>query len=52
MVKSVVATGKIEPITKVEIKSKANGIIEKLHVDVDQRRARRATCSPSWTRKI
>jgi len=36
MVKSVVATGKIEPITKVEIKSKANGIIEKLYVDVDQ----------------
>jgi HlyD family secretion protein len=36
MVKSVVATGKIEPITKVELKSKANGIIEKLYVDVDQ----------------
>jgi HlyD family secretion protein len=36
MVKSVVATGKVEPITKVEIKSKANGIIEKLYVDVDQ----------------
>ncbi|HZT77208.1 MAG TPA: efflux RND transporter periplasmic adaptor subunit [Vicinamibacterales bacterium] len=36
MVKSVVATGKIEPITKVEIKSKANGIIEVLNVDVDQ----------------
>src|SRR5215813_3414024 len=35
MVKSVVATGKIEPITKVEIKSKANGIIEALPVDVD-----------------
>jgi HlyD family secretion protein len=35
MVVSVVATGKIEPITKVEIKSKANGIIERLHVDVD-----------------
>ena len=35
MVRSVVATGKIEPITKVEIKSKANGIIEALHVDVD-----------------
>jgi HlyD family secretion protein len=35
MVKSVVATGKIEPITKVEIKSKANGIIQKLDVDVD-----------------
>jgi HlyD family secretion protein len=36
MIKSVVATGKIEPVTKVEIKSKANGIIEKLYVDVDQ----------------
>jgi multidrug efflux pump subunit AcrA (membrane-fusion protein) len=36
MVKSVVATGKIEPTTKVEIKSKANGIIEKMNVDVDQ----------------
>jgi HlyD family secretion protein len=35
MVRSVVATGKIEPITKVEIKSKANGIIEKVLVDVD-----------------
>lgn len=34
MVKSVVATGKIEPITKVEIKSKANGIIEAMRVDV------------------
>jgi HlyD family secretion protein len=30
-----VATGKIEPITKVEIKSKANGILENLFVDVD-----------------
>ena len=37
MVRSVVATGKIEPVTKVEIKSKANGIIERLLVDVDQR---------------
>jgi HlyD family secretion protein len=35
MTKSVVATGKIEPIAKVEIKSKANGIIEKLMTDVD-----------------
>jgi HlyD family secretion protein len=33
---SVVATGKIEPITKVEIKSKANGIIKLLPVEVDQ----------------
>ncbi len=30
MVRSVVATGTIEPVTKVEIKLKANGIIEKL----------------------
>ena len=36
MTRSVVATGKIEPISKVEIKSKANGIIEQLFVDVDQ----------------
>jgi HlyD family secretion protein len=35
MVRSVVATGKVEPITKVEIKSKANGIIEHLLTDVD-----------------
>jgi len=35
MVRSVVATGKVEPITKVEIKSKANGIIQALRVDVD-----------------
>ena len=33
LAKSVVATGKIEPITKVEIKSKASGIVEKLYVD-------------------
>ncbi len=37
MTRSVVATGKIEPITKVEIKSKANGIIERLAVDVDMK---------------
>ena len=36
MVRSVVATGKIEPITKVEIKSKANGIIKALPVDIDR----------------
>ena len=34
MIRSVVATGKVEPISKVEIKSKANGIIERLHFDV------------------
>jgi len=37
MTRSVVATGRIEPITKVEIKSKANGIIERLAADVDHR---------------
>lgn len=37
MVRSVVATGKVEPIAKVEIKSKANGIIKALPVEVDQR---------------
>ncbi len=35
MVRSVVATGKVEPITKVEIKSKTNGLINVLRVDVD-----------------
>ncbi len=32
--KSVVATGKVEPIAKVEIKSKANGIIKDLKVQI------------------
>ena len=32
---SVVATGKIQPITKVEVKSKASGIVEKLYVDIN-----------------
>lgn len=34
--KSVVATGKIQPITKVELKSKASGIVQKLFVDINQ----------------
>jgi HlyD family secretion protein len=33
LAKSVVATGKVTPITKVEIKSKASGIVKKLLVD-------------------
>jgi HlyD family secretion protein len=33
LAKSVVATGKVEPITKVEIKSKASGIVKKLYVE-------------------
>ncbi len=35
--RSVVATGKIQPITKVEAKSKASGIVEKLYVDINNR---------------
>ncbi len=31
--RSVVATGKIQPLVKVEIKSKASGIVKKLYVD-------------------
>src|SRR4051794_14211504 len=33
--KSVVATGKVQPITKVELKSKASGIVTKLYVDIN-----------------
>jgi HlyD family secretion protein len=34
--RSVVATGKIQPITKVEVKSKASGIVTQLFVDINQ----------------
>ena len=34
--KSVVATGPIQPITKVELKSKASGLVERLDVDINQ----------------
>jgi HlyD family secretion protein len=37
LAKSVVATGRIEPISKVEIKSKANGIIKEIRVEVGDR---------------
>jgi len=37
LAKSVVATGKVEPITKVEVKSKASGIVKKLLVDSGDR---------------
>jgi len=33
LAKSVVATGKVEPITKAEIKSKASGIVKRILVD-------------------
>jgi HlyD family secretion protein len=35
--RSVVATGKIEPLTQVEVKSKASGIVEKIYVDYGER---------------
>jgi HlyD family secretion protein len=35
--RSVVATGKIEPLTQVEVKSKASGIVEKIDVDAGDR---------------
>ncbi len=37
LAKSVVATGKVEPITKVEVKSKASGIVKKLLIDAGDR---------------
>src|SRR5215469_10205316 len=37
LAKSVVATGKVQPITKVEVKSKASGIVKKLMVDAGDR---------------
>src|ERR1019366_6360009 len=37
LAKSVVATGKVEPIIKVEVKSKASGIVTKLYVDAGNR---------------
>src|ERR1700729_3597373 len=37
LAKSVVATGKIEPITKVEVKAKASGIVKKLYVEYGDR---------------
>jgi HlyD family secretion protein len=37
LARSVVATGKIEPLSKVEVKSKANGIIKAFLVDVGDR---------------
>ena len=33
----VVATGKIQPLSKIEIKSKASGIVKKLYVDYGER---------------
>jgi HlyD family secretion protein len=35
--RSVVATGKVQPITKVEVKSKASGIVTDLDVDINDK---------------
>lgn len=35
--RSVVATGKVQPVTEVEVKSKASGIVTKLDADINQR---------------
>jgi HlyD family secretion protein len=35
--RSVVATGKVQPITEVEVKSKASGIVTKLDTDINQK---------------
>ena len=35
LAKVVVATGKIQPLSKVEVKSKASGMVNKLYVDYD-----------------
>ena len=37
LARSVVATGKIEPLAKVEVKSKASGIVEKIFADYGDR---------------
>ncbi len=43
LAKSVVATGKVTPITKVEVKSKASGIVKKLLVEYGDTREKRTT---------
>jgi HlyD family secretion protein len=37
LAKVVVATGKIQPLSKVEVKSKASGMVKKLYVDYNDR---------------
>ncbi len=37
LARSVVATGKVQPLAKVEIKSKASGLVKRLHVDYGER---------------
>jgi multidrug efflux pump subunit AcrA (membrane-fusion protein) len=51
LAKSVVATGKIEPITKVEIKSKASGIVKKLCVEYGDKVKKGPTARRTRTRR-
>ena len=37
LARSVVATGKVQPLTRVDIKSKASGLVKRLHVDYGDR---------------
>ena len=46
LAKSVVATGKVTPITKVEVKSKASGIVKKLYVDAGDKVKKGPTVGP------
>ena len=48
--RSVVATGKNQPITKVEVKSKASGIVEALYQDIrsEERRVGKE-CRSRWS---
>jgi HlyD family secretion protein len=46
--RSVVATGKVQPITKVEVKSKASGIVTRLDTDINAP-SPRARSSPNST---
>ena len=50
LAKSVVATGKVTPITKVEMKSKASGIVTRLYVDAGNR-VKKVNCWHNSIRK-
>ena len=42
---SVVATGKVEPLAKVEIKSKASGLVKKILVDYGDQSNEEPACN-------
>ena len=50
--RSVVATGKVQPLAKVEVESKASGIVRKILVDYGQMvRQGQVSFSWNWTKK-